>query len=161
MIDKILAGIGDSRVSQKFYKWAANPKNEKFLNQKLPQLETVVATGCYMASTAKQKNIDKDRRDMLQIQNVASGVAGICIASALSKKVSDFGEKVIQGLDPEKIPPEKGKQIATGLRVGIPLVTTAFVMRLVIPSAIALFSGKVMDKVREKREERKKLDLKV
>ena len=160
MIDKILSGIGNSKASQKFYKWATNPKNEKILNQRLPQAETVIATSLYMISTARQKNIDKDRKDMLQIQNVASGVAGLCVASALSKKVGNFGEKVIKGLDPEKIPPENIKQIGAGLRVGIPLVTTAFCMRFLIPSAIALFSEKVMDKVRDKREEHRKLDLK-
>ena len=157
MIDKILSGIGNSKASQKFYKWAVNPKNEKILNQTLPQIETVIATSCYVASTARQKNIEKEQRDMLQIQNVTSGIAGLCVASVLSKKVSAFGEKVIEGLDPNKIPEENIKQIGTGLRVGIPLVTTAFVMRLLIPSAIALFSGKVMDKRRDKQS---KLDFK-
>lgn len=155
MIDKILSTVGNSNVGQKFFKWASNPANEKFLNQTLPQLETVVATGCYMVSTARQKNIDKDQRDMLQIQNVASGVAGLTLATVMSRKIGKFGEEVINNLDPKKIPIKDIGKVKAGIRVGIPLVTTALCMRFIIPSAIAMFSGKIMDKVRDKREQKK------
>ena len=160
MIDKILSNVGNSRTGQKFFKWAVNPANEKILNQTLPQVETVVATGCYMISTAKQKNIDKDRKDMLQIQHIASGVVGLTLATAMSNKIGKFGEAVIEQLDPKKIPSKELDGISSGIRVGIPLITTALCLRFLIPSAIAMFSGKIMDKVRAGREH-KKLDCKV
>ncbi len=153
MIAKILSKIGNSSAGQKFFSWASNPKNERLLNQTLPQLETIVATGCYMYATAKQKSIDKDQRDMLQIQNVASGAVGLTLATVMSKKISKFGESVIGYLDPKKFSTDDLARVRTGLRVGIPLATTALCMRLIIPSAVALFSGRVMDKVRDKRKE--------
>ena len=159
MIDKILSNIGSSRTGQRFFKWACKPASEKFLNNNLPQLETVPATACYVVSTAKQKNIDDDRKKMLQIQNAASGIVGITIASTANRAIGKFGEKVIQNLDTNKINPDSIKQISTGLRIALPLATTAFCMRFLIPSCIALFSGKVMDKVRSNREH-KKLNIK-
>ena len=159
MIDKILSGIGNSNTGQKFYRWASQPASEQMLNRTLPQIETIFSTACYMISTAKQKNIDSDRKKMLQIQHVASGAVGLTISSIANKAISNFGEKVIQHLDPKKVNPDSIRQISAGLRIGLPIVTTAFCMRFLIPSCIALFSGKVMDKVREKREH-KKLDTK-
>ncbi len=158
MIAKILSGIGNSNAGQRFFKWASQPSSEKILNQTLPQVETVFSTACYMISTQKQKNIDDDRKKMLQIQHITSGLVGLTIASAANKGISKFGEKVIENIDPAKVNPESIKQISTGLRVGLPIVTTAFCMRFLIPSCIALFSGKIMDKVRDRRE--KKLDIK-
>lgn len=156
MIDKILSGIGNSSKGQQFFKWASQASSEKFLNNTIPQLETLLATGCYVYSTSKQKNIDKEQRDLLQIQNVASGIVGITIASVANRAIGRFGDSVIKHLDTNKINPNSIKQISTGLRIGLPIATTAFCMRFLIPSCIALFSGKVMDKIREKR----KLDIK-
>ena len=96
MIDKILSNIGSSRTGQRFFKWACKPASEKFLNNTLPQIETLLATTCYVISTAKQKNIDDDRKKMLQIQNVASGLVGIGIASSANRAIGKFGEKVIE-----------------------------------------------------------------
>ena len=152
MIDKVLSTIGNSKTGQKFFKWASQPKSERFLNQTVPQIETVITTGCYMISTAIQKDIDDDRKDMLQIQHATSGLVGLAISSKANKKISEYGEEIIKNLDKNKIQPEAIRNISKGLRVGLPIATTAFCMRFLIPSVIALFSGKVMDKVRDKRE---------
>lgn len=158
MIDKILSTIGNSKTSQKFFKWASQPDAEKFLNSTLPQIETAAATSCYIYSTAKQKNIDDDRKKLLQLQNIGSGVVGITIASTASRAVGKFGEKVIENLDTDKVNPDSIKRISTGIRVGLPIMVTSFCMRFLVPSCIALFSGKIMDKVRNKRNDR--LDVK-
>ena len=139
MIDKILSGIGNSNTGKKFFKWAAKPASERFLNNTLPQIETVFSTACYMVSTARQKNIDDDRKKMLQIQHLASGVIGLTVASAANKAISNFGEKVVEHLDPQKINPEAVKQVSTGLKVALPLVTTSCIMRFAIPSAIPYY----------------------
>ena len=158
MISKVLANIGNSKAGQKFFGWASQPKSEKFLNNTLPQIETVFSTACYMISTAKQKNIDDDRKKMLQIQHVASGAVGLTVASFANRAVGKFGESVAKNLDPKKLDPNAIKQVTNGIKVGLPIVTTAFCMRFAIPTAIALFSGKTMDKVREHRKN--KLDVK-
>lgn len=150
MISKILAHLGDSKTGQKFFNWASQPKSESFLNNTLPTIETAFSTACYMYSTAKQKNIDSDRKKMLQIQHVASGVAGMTVGSIANRAISKTVENVIPHLDPKKIDPESLKQVSTGLRIIAPLICTTAIMRLVTPTIIALFSGKVMDKKREK-----------
>ena len=151
MISKILAHLGDSKTGQKFFNWASQPKSESFLNNTLPTIETAFSTACYMYSTAKQKNIDSDRKKMLQIQHVASGVAGMTIGSIANRAISKTVENVIPHLDPKKIDPESLKQVSTGLRIIAPLICTTAIMRLVTPTIIALFSGKAMDKVRDNR----------
>lgn len=164
-ISKILANIANSKPGQKFYKWACDPNKEKFFNNTLPQVETVLSTACYVWSTARQKDIDKERKQLLQIQNVGSGVAGLVIASAANRKVSKFGEELIKELDPKKIDPKSIRKISTGIRVASPILITGFIMRFALPTILAGFSGKIMDKVREKKTEKqpqqKQLDIKV
>lgn len=151
-VSKILETIAKSKPGQKFYNWCAQPGNDKFLNNTLPQVETVLSTGCYVWSTARQKNIDKDRKQLLQIQNVGSGAVGLVVAGAANKWIGKQSEAIIKDLDPNVLDPKTIRKVSTGLRVIAPVLTTALVMRLALPTLIAGFSGKVMDKVREKRE---------
>lgn len=153
-ISKILANIANSKTGQKFYKWACNPDKEKFFNNTLPQVETVLSTGCYVWSTARQKNIDKDRKDLLQLQNIGSGVVGLVLASAANKKVGKFGEDLIKELDPNKIDPKSIRKISSGIRVALPILTTAVIMRLAIPTVLAGVSGKIMDRIRDNKQKK-------
>ena len=158
-ISRIFENFAKSKTGQKIYKWACEPKSEHFLNNTLPQVETVLSTACYVWSTAKQKNIEKDQRDLLQIQNVGSGLIGLAICSLANRKVGKLGEDIIKDLDPKKLDPKAIRKISTGLRVGLPIMSTAIVMRFLLPSLLAGFSGKLMDKAREKRQQQK-LDIK-
>lgn len=155
-INKIFESLASSKTGQKVYKWACEPKSEKFLNNNLPQIETVLSTACYMWSTARQKNIEKDQRDLLQIQNLGSGILGVGLGAYLNRKIGKYTEKVIKDLDSNKIDPKSIRKISTGLRVGLPILTTAVLMRLVTPTVLAFISGKMMDKKRENQ----KLDIK-
>ena len=159
-VSKILESIAKSKPGQKFYKWCASPGKDVFLNNTLPQIETVFATGCYILSTERQKNIDRDRKNLLQIQNVGSGIVGLAMGTAANHWVSKKADGIIQHLDPTKLDPKALRKVSTGLRVALPILSTAICMRFLIPTAIACFSGKAMDKVREKREQQK-LDIKV
>ena len=158
-ISRIFENFAKSKTGQKIYKWACEPQSEHFLNNTLPQVETVLSTACYVWSTAKQKNIEKDQRDLLQIQNVGSGLIGLAIGSWANRKVGKLGEDIIKDLDPKKLDPKAIRKISTGLRVGLPIMSTAIVMRFLLPSLLAGFSGKLMDKAREKRQQQK-LDIK-
>ena len=149
-VSDIFVKIANTECGQKIAKWATQPDKEKLLNQTLPQVETVLSTGCYIWSTAQQKDIDKERKQLLQIQNIGSGVVGLILSGAANRWIGNKGEEVIKHLDKDKIDPKSIRQISNGLRVGIPIVTTAICMRFLIPSFIAMFSGKLMDKVREK-----------
>ena len=59
-------------------------------------------------------------------------------------------EDLIKHLD-KNIDPKSIRQISSGIRVGLPIICTGFIMRFLIPSLIAAFSGKVMDIQRENR----------
>ena len=148
-ISDILVKIANTKTGQKIAKWATQPNKEKLLNHTLPQVETVLATSCYVYSTAKQKNIDKERKQLLQIQNIGSGLVGLVLAGAANRWIGNKTEGIIKHLDPTKIDPKSLRQISTGLRVGAPILTTAIVMRMALPSVLAGFSGKMMDKYRE------------
>lgn len=155
-VSKVFEWFAKTQTGQKIYKWCSEGNHDKFLNHTLPQCETILSTAIYVWSTAKQKNIDEDRKNLLQIQNVGSGVIGLVLAGAANRWVGKQGEAIIKDLDTKKIDPKSIRQISTGIRVILPIVTTAIVMRFLLPSLLAGFSGKVMDKVRE----RKNLDLK-
>jgi hypothetical protein len=150
-VSDILARIANTRYGQKIAKWATQPNKDRLLNHTLPQVETVLSTGCYIWSTAKQKDIDKERKQLLQIQNVGSGAVGLVLAGAANRWIGNKGEEIIKYIDPKKVDPKSLRQISTGIRVGLPILTTAVCMRFLIPSFIALFSGKIMDKAREKK----------
>ena len=158
-ISKIFEAIAKTKTGQKVYTWCASGNHDRFLNNTLPQVETVLSTACYVWSTAKQKDIDKDRRDLLQIQNIGSGIVGLGLGTAANHWVSKQADAIIKDLDPKVMDPKAIRKVSTGLRVGLPIVTTCIVMRFLIPSVIAGFSGKAMDKVRDMRKQ--KLDTKM
>ena len=146
----LLTKFANSKLGQTIYRPLVDPKNEKFLNNTLPQIETVLSTACYVWSTSRRKEIDDDRRKLLQIQNIGSGAVGLVVSSWANNKVCNYGENVIKHLD-KSIDPKSIRQISSGIRVGLPIICTGFIMRFLIPSIIAAFSGKVMDKHREDR----------
>lgn len=150
-ISDLLAKFACSKFGQKVYKAFTDPTKEKLYNTILPQVETILSTGCYVWSTAKRKEIDEDRRKLLQIQNIGSGVVGLTISGWANKKIYKVGENIIKDLDTTKIDPKSIRKISSGLRVGLPILTTAVCMRFLIPSAIALYSSKIMDKKRQNK----------
>lgn len=151
-VSRIFEAIAKSKTGQKFYSWCASPGKDTFLNNTLPQVETVLATSCYVWSTAKQKNIDKDRKKLLQIQNIGSGVVGLALGTAANHWISKQTDAIVKDIDPTKFDPKMLRKISTGLRVFAPICTTALLMRCLIPVVLAGFSGKMMDKEREKRQ---------
>lgn len=153
-VSKIFEAFAKTKTGQKIYKWCASPGKDKFLNNTLPQVETVLATSCYVWSTAKQKNIDDDRKKLLQIQNIGSGVAGLVLGTAANHWISNQTDKIVKDIDPKIMDPKALRKVSTGLRVIAPLATTAIIMRLCLPVLLAGISGKLMDKERELRKEK-------
>lgn len=151
-VNKIFEAFAKSKTGTKIYTWATKPKSEQFLNNNLPQVETVLSTACYIWSTAKQKNIEKEQKDLLQIQNIGSGIIGLALGSAANKWIGKQTEAIIKDLDPKVLDPKAIRKISTGLRVIAPIIATGTVMRFFLPTVLAAFSGKVMDRVREKKQ---------
>ena len=160
-VNKIFEWLAKTKPGQKVYKWCAEGNHDRFLNNTLPQVETVLSTACYVWSTSKQKNIEKDQRDLLQIQNIGSGIVGLALGTAANHWISKQTDKIVKDLDPKVMDPKALRKVSTGLRVFAPILVTGTIMRFILPSIVAGFSGKVMDREREKREAMKKLDVKV
>lgn len=151
-----LKGFFESKTMQKFYKNVCNPKHDAFFNNTLPTLESVASTICYVVSTSKQKDIPKAQKNVLQWQNVLSGVAGVAIGSVANRKVTQFADKLIPLIDKEHI--EDVHKVITGIKVALPLITTALLMRLVMPVVVAQASTMIEDHRRAKKNQ--KIDVK-
>lgn len=162
-ISDIFTKISKTKPVQRFFTWANSPSKDHFLNKNLPQLETILATGTYCYSTYKRKEIPKDQRDLLQVQNVFSGACGLVVAGGLNRWVYKQGEKIIKDIDPKNIESAKAlRKISTGVRIAGPLICTSLCMRWILPCFGAKFSTELLQKIREHKEKahEKKLDIK-
>lgn len=151
-----LKSFFESKTMQNFYKKACDPKHDAFFNNTLPTLETVASTLCYIVSTEKQKEIPREQKNVLQWQNVLSGVAGIAIGSVANRKVTKFANKLVPLIDKEHI--EDVHKVVAGTKVALPLIATALLMRLVMPVVVAQASTMIEDHRRAKKNQ--KIDVK-
>ena len=146
-----LKSFFESKTMQKFYKKACDPKHDAFFNNTLPTLESVSSTLCYIVSTEKQQDIPREQKNVLQWQNVLSGVAGVAIGSVLNRKVTGFANKLIPLINKEHI--EDVHKVIAGTKVVLPLITTALLMRLVLPVIVTQTSTMIEDHRRNKKKE--------
>lgn len=151
-----LKSFFESKTMQNFYKKACDPKHDAFFNNTLPTLETVSSTLCYIVSTEKQNGIPREQKNVLQWQNVLSGVAGVAIGSMANRKVTKFANKLVPLIDKEHV--EDVHKVVAGTKVVLPLVATALLMRLVMPVVVAQASTMIEDHRRAKKN--KKIDVK-
>ena len=142
-----------TKTGTEFYEWAASEKGQKFLCNTLPTCETALSTIIYIGSTEYQKKLDRREKNVLQWQNVLSGVLGMGIGTYLNRKVFAFGDKIIEHLDQNKV--SDAHKIMGAIRVALPIATTALLMRLCIPVITAYISGEI----EEHRANNKKLDI--
>ena len=149
----LIQRIALSKWGEKLYRHAADPANHRFWSCSLPSLETVTSTMAYCWATHKQKGLDDDRKMLLQTQNVLSGVAGFALGSYLNRKVYDWGEKLVPLIDPKIVDVHK---VTNGLRILLPILLTATLMRCVTPSIVAWISGKTEEVRRAKKVENEK-----
>lgn len=144
-----LKSFFESKTMQNFYKKACDPKNADFFNNTLPTLETLASTACYMVATEKQKDIPRDQKNLLQWQNVLSCVGGMAIGSYLNRKVSGFANELAPKLDKKICDVHK---VEAGIKVGLPLLATAVLMRCVVPTVVAQASVMLEERRRAKKK---------
>lgn len=138
----------ESKPVQKFYKKACDPKNAKFFNNTLPTLETLASTACYVVATERRKDIPREQKNVLQWQNVLSGIAGMAVGSYMNRKVSKFADELAPKIDKKICDVHKVK---AGLQVGLPLLATAVIMRFVMPIITTQASTMIEDYRRAKK----------
>ena len=151
---KALEKFATCGVGTKLYKWASSEKGQKWLYESLPTLETALATSCYVVATERQ-DLSRREKNILQWQNVLPALVGMAVGTFLNRQVFKFGEKVIENLKSELVP--DAHKIMGGIRVALPLVTTAILMRWALPVATAFLSGEIEE---YKSKKNKKLDVK-
>ena len=151
-----LKSFFESKTMQKFYKKACDPKHDAFFNNTLPTLETAVSTAFYCFATEKQKDIPREQKNVLQWQNVLSGVAGVAIGSVANRKVTKFANKLVPLIDKEHV--EDVHKVVAGTKIVLPLIATALLMRLVMPVVVAQASTMIEDHRRAKKNQ--KIDVK-
>ena len=151
-----LKSFFESKTMQKFYKKACDPKHDAFFNNTLPTLESVASTICYVVSTEKQDGIPRSQKNVLQWQNVLSGVAGVAIGSVANRKVTKFANKLVPLIDKEHV--KDVHKVIAGTKVVLPLIATALLMRLVMPVVVAQASTMIEDHRRAKKNQ--KIDVK-
>ena len=147
-----IKAFAESKIGTKLYKWAASEKGQKWLCNSLPTCETVLSTVIYIGSTEHQKNLDRREKNVLQWQNILSGVLGAIAGTYLNRKVFAFGDEILKYVDPKKVPDVHKVQGA--VRVLLPLLTTALLMRFCAPVITAYASGEI-------EERRSKINIKV
>lgn len=138
----------ESKAVQKFYKKACDPKNAGFFNNTLPTLETLASTACYVVATERRKDIPREQKNVLQWQNVLSGVAGMAVGSYMNRKVSKFANDLAPKIDKKICDVHK---VEAGLKVGLPLLATALIMRFVMPIITTQASTMIEDYRRAKK----------
>ena len=151
---RVLEKFANSGVGNRLYKWASSEKGQKFTATTLPTIESALAGVMYVVATERQKNLDRREKNVLQWQNVLSSGLGITLGTYLNKKAFDFGEKVIQNLDTDKI--QSPHKIHGAIRVLGSIFVTASIMRFLMPVVTAYISGEA----EEYKAKKKKLDVK-
>ena len=152
IIVDMISKIAKSKKGVKFYEWAASDKGQKWLCRQLPTLETVAATTCYVYATEKQ-DLSRREKNVLQWQNVLPACVGIAVGSYLNKKVFEFGEEIIKHIDTKLV--QDSHKIMGAIKVATPILTTALLMRFVLPVVTAFISGEI-----EEKRSKKGLDIK-
>lgn len=139
----IFTKIATSARGQKIFKKMLDPQNQDWYNKTLPNIETTAATVAYVLATHVQKDIDKDSKTALQIQNILSWIASLALATPLNKGIQKFGDKVIKGLDPKNIPDVH--KCINGIRVGAPIAMVIGINRFLLPTLFVPVSSKIRD----------------
>lgn len=157
-VGNIFTEIAKSNAGQKFYKKVLDPKYAGKIDRLLPVCETALISSFYIASTAMQSKIDKESKEAMQIQNILSLLFSVGLAIPLNKKVSQFGEKIIENLKPDLMP--NAHKVMDGIRVGLPILNSLLISRFMVAVGLVPVSSKIRDLIHEKRNN-KNLDVKV
>ena len=157
-IGNIFTRIAQSKWGKKFYKNVLHPSRDKFLTTHLPIIETGLISSFYILSTAVQKDIDKDSKTALQLQNILSFGASVGLSIPMNKGVSKLADNVTKYLKPDLI--KDCHKVADGLKVGLPIASSILVSRFLVAVALVPISSKIRDAVKARRNPEKKLDIK-
>ena len=151
-VGNVFTQIAKTPLAQSIYKKVLDPKNDNFLNNTLPIIESAVISSFYMISTAMQKKIDDDSRKAMQIQNVLSLLFSVGMAIPLNKKVGQLGSKIVKYLKPELM--EDGHKVVDGIKVGLPILNSIVISRFVVAVGLVPLSSKIREFIKGRSKNR-------
>ena len=93
IIVSALSGFAKTKPGTSLYGWGSTVDGKRFLCEKIPLIDTIVATSSRVYATETQ-NLSRREKNILQAGHIIPAVIGIGVGSFLNKKVYDFGEKV-------------------------------------------------------------------
>lgn len=126
-----------------------SPKFYKKLNENLPTLETVVATGCYSIAIDNNKKLEKERKPAMHYQNWICGASGVVLSSTLNKLIDKYKIGICKHLE-NKADIPKIHNVIKGVQVAVPLVIFSFFLRFIMP-VVATPISTYIERVRNKR----------
>ena len=148
-INNFFTRFAKSVLGEKTYKKVLHPSKEVFLNNHLPIIESAIITGFYMLSTQVQKDIPKENKKSIQIQNVLSFLVSAITAIPLNKKATKIGEGVIKHLKPELM--KDGHKVVDAIKVCTPMLSTLLISRLVVAVGLVPLSTKIRDTINKRK----------
>lgn len=138
-----LSGFAKTELGTNLYGWGATEGGKRFLCEKIPLIDTVIATASRVYATEKQ-DLSRREKNILQAGHIVPAIAGIGIGSVLNKKVYDFGNKIGNLLDPKKV--QNIDKVKGAIQVIGPIFTTALLLRYILPIVTAFASSCVEEK---------------
>lgn len=148
-IDNIFTRFAKSNLGKKIYKNVLHPSREQFLNNHLPIIESAIVTGFYMFSTQVQKDIPKENKKSIQIQNVLSFLVSAGTAIPLNKQATKLGKGIIKHLKPELM--KDGHKVVEAIEIGMPMLTTLLISRFLVAVGLVPLSTKIREVINNKK----------
>lgn len=155
-IGNIFTKIAETKTAQNIYRKVLNPKNDKFLDNTLPIIESGVVSSFYIISTAMQKKIDDDSRKAMQIQNVLSLLFSVGMAIPLNRKVGEIGSKIVKHLKPQLM--EDGHKVVDGIKVGLPILSSIVISRFIVAVGLVPLSSKIREAIKKGKQRANKVN---
>ena len=119
-------------------------KNKSFydkFNRNIPIIETAFSGVCYCGAIALNNNLDKKRKPALYWQTILGCLFGMTASKAIDNSINGLRNKICENVSKVNIP--KVNKVVSGLRIAIPLVTTATITRIAVPVALVPLSTKI------------------
>ena len=108
----------------------------------MPIIETGFAGLCYCTFTYFNKNLDEKRKPAIMWQNILGCVFGITISKKIDNSINGFRNNLCKEMTNLK-QINKVDKVINGVKIAVPLITTATITRIAIPILLVPISTKI------------------
>lgn len=108
----------------------------------MPIIETGFAGICYCTFTYFNKNLDEKRKPAIMWQNILGCIFGITVSKHIDNSINGFRNNLCKNISNLKNI-NKVDKIINGVKIAVPLITTATITRVIIPILLVPISTKI------------------